>query len=107
MVANESNPAAFITPGTAQVSASGYTLSLTGLQENSEIRVYAVSDNSELAGVENSTTTFEWSYEYSGDFDVNIYIHNVNYDYIAFRNLTVSNADASIPIQQRFDRYKI
>lgn len=107
MYANESNPAAFATAGTPQTVSVSYALTMSGLQPNTEIRIYAVSDGSELTGIENSTDTFIWNFTHSGDFDVNIYIHNVDYEYIAFENFTVTGNDISIPIQQRIARYQL
>lgn len=104
MIANESNPVAFITPGTTQTVTIGYSLRLYGLQPNTEVRVYDTITGDELTGIEDSASTFEWIYEYSGDFNVNIVIHNIDYKYIILRDFILSNSNVVIPVQQIFDR---
>lgn len=81
-----------------------YSFTLTGLVTNSEIRIYDTSDDSELGGVENSGTSFSYNYTYAGDVTVYVVIHNVNSVYIRLVDIVLSNADQSIPIQQRTDR---
>ena len=77
------------------------TLSLTGLQANSEIRVFEAGTTTELAGVEDSGTTF--SDDTIAVSSVDIVVHNINYEYIRITGAdTTSNL--SLPIQQRFDR---
>jgi hypothetical protein len=76
---------------------------LTGLVPNSEVRIYRDSDMTEIAGIENSTTTFSYVYEYSSDIDVYVVVHNVDYEYINI-NTTLGSSPTSIPIQQQFDR---
>ena len=75
-------------------------LTLTGLQVNSEIRVYAAGTLTELAGVENSTTVFTASIN---EALVDIVIFNVEYVPIKLKNIDL-NSDVSLPIQQQFDR---
>lgn len=58
------------------------SLSLTGLQPNSEIRIYRASDGLELGFVENSTTSFVYNYTWTENVIVNIIVHNVNYEYL-------------------------
>lgn len=79
--------------------------SLTGLQANSEVRVYLTGTTTELFGVENSTATFSDQYLHTGaDFGVDIIIHNEQYEYIRLENITLTANAVSIPIQQQFDR---
>ncbi len=80
------------------------TFSLTGLQENSEIRVYKKSDMNEEAGIENSGVSFTYNYNWSEDVDVIVVIYGVGYDPIRLE-LTLTSSDNSIPIQQRKDRW--
>jgi hypothetical protein len=83
-------------------------LTLTGLQPNSEVRVYEGS--TELLGVENSGTSFtgEYSVPYSaGEFsDINatIIIHSLGYVPIRLEGVALGSEGATIPIQQRLDR---
>jgi len=75
-------------------------LTLTGLQVNSEVRVYAANTLTELAGVENSTTVFTASIN---EPLVDVVIFNVEYVPIKLKGINLSS-DVSLPIQQAFDR---
>ena len=76
-------------------------LSLTGLQTNSEIRVFEAGTTTAIAGIEDSGTTFtDATIDVSS---VDIVIHNINYEYIRIAGADTSN-DLTLPIQQRFDR---
>ena len=79
------------------------TFTLTGLVPNTEVRVYRKSDGVELAGVENSGTTFSFDYNYTGDVPVDVFIHNIEYVWIGIESTLTANG-VTIPIQQRFDR---
>jgi hypothetical protein len=76
------------------------TLNLTGLQANSEVRVFEAGTTTEVAGVENSGTTFTANISASS---VDIVIHNVAYEYQKIEGADTS-ANLTLPIQQRFDR---
>jgi hypothetical protein len=79
----------------------GYDFELTGLQNGTEVRMYKVSDDSELTGVENSSGgKFTDFLNFAGD--VLVVIHHIDYQYISF-NYTLTGSDVSIPIQQQFD----
>lgn len=76
------------------------TLTLTGLQSNSEVRVYQAGTTTEVAGVENSGASFSTDITESS---VDIVIFNVGY--VPVRLLAVdTSSNASLPIQQRIDR---
>jgi hypothetical protein len=75
-------------------------LTLTGLQLNSEIRVYTAGTFTELAGVENSASTFTASIDESF---IDIVIFNVQYVPIKLKNIDL-NFNVSLPIQQQIDR---
>ena len=77
------------------------TLTLTGLQANSEVRVYTAGTITEIAGVENSGTTFVDN-TIAVD-SVDIVIHNVAYEYQKIEAADTSS-NLTLPIQQRFDR---
>lgn len=92
---------------------SDVTVTFTGLKDNSEVRVYKVSDGSEVAGIENATTgspdnrSFSWSAP--ATLEVNYVIHNfstsaIDYETIRVNGYTVPSNDTSIAIQQRVDR---
>jgi hypothetical protein len=76
------------------------TFELTGLQANSEVRVYEAGTTTEIDGVENSGSTFSTTVTVSSvDFVV------FNIDYQPIRQTSVAtNSDVSIPIQQVGDR---
>ena len=82
--------------GTTNVSA----LNLTGLQSNSEVRVYDAGTTTELAGVENSGTTFTANISASS---VDIVVHSLGYEYQKIEGANTSS-NLTLPIQQRVDR---
>ena len=89
--------------GTATDSAGTTTVSiltLTGLQSNSEVRVFSAGTTTELAGVENSGTTFAANISASS---VDIVIHSLAYEYQKIEGADTS-ANLTLPIQQRVDR---
>jgi hypothetical protein len=86
-------------------NATAPELELTGLQNNTEVRVFSAGTTTELAGQENVTTgTFTWAYEYAPNTYVDIVIHNLQYEYIRLTSVLLTSAGVSIPIQQRYDR---
>ena len=89
---------------TVNVTANQVTLTLTGLVANSEVRIYSAGTTTELAGIENSGTTFQYSYTYAASTFVDIVIHNVGYIYQRLANFELGSSNASIPITQIFDR---
>jgi hypothetical protein len=76
------------------------TLTLTSLQPNSEVRVFDAGTITELAGVENSGTSFTANISAAS---VDIVIHSLGFEY-----QKISGADTTsnltLPIQQRVDR---
>jgi hypothetical protein len=82
--------------GTTSVS----TLTLTGLQSNSEVRVFNAGTTTELAGVENSGTTFAANISASS---VDIVVHSLGYEYQKIEGADTSS-NLTLPIQQRVDR---
>lgn len=90
--------------GTQYIPPVQYSFTLTGLVSNTEVRIYDDSDDSELAGTESSGTSFTYQYIYSGDVTTYVVIFHLDYKEIRLVNLTLSNADQSIPVQQQIDR---
>ena len=84
------------TNGTVTVT----TLNLTGLQSNSEVRVFNAGTTTELAGVENSGTTFTANISASS---VDIVVHSLGYEYQKIEGADTSS-NLTLPIQQRVDR---
>lgn len=89
--------------GNTVTFVSSIQVTLTGLQINSEVRVYKTSDDSVVDGVEDSGTSFAWSAPQGTS--VYIVIHHVDYEYIRITGYTVPSSPTSIPIQQREDRW--
>jgi hypothetical protein len=80
------------------------TLTLTGIKVGSEVRIFRVSDDVELAGAESEDDgTFTYTYQYTADTPVYIHIHHLDYLFLRIET-TLVNADASIPVQQTRDR---
>ena len=88
-----------------------YTLTLTGLitgSGGSEVRIYArVGYNdtgAELGGVETAGVEYQYSYEHGGsDIPVIIVVFHTEYDPV-WQHYDLAAADASLPINQGFDR---
>ena len=76
-------------------------LTLIGLQVNSEVRVYIAGTTTEIAGVENSGTTFADATIAVDSVDV--VVLNLQYLAIKIKNVDTS-LDVTLPIQQVFDR---
>lgn len=87
--------------GTAAPPAS---FTLTGLKPNSEVRVYESGTQTELAGVENSGTSFTYTYTPSGGFDIDYVIFSTGYQPIRVTGVTLTSSNTSIPVQQIVDR---
>ena len=91
-------------PGTVNVVSGQVTLTLTGLVANSEVRIYTAGTTTELDGVENSGTTFAYTYTYVAATTVDIVVHKADYKYLRIEDFLLGSGDASLPIQQIFDR---
>lgn len=105
MYNNESSPSTFVIAGTAQTNPITYTLTLTGLQLGSEVRIYSAGTTTELAGIESTiTSSFSYTYTYTGNTLVDIVIMNLQYEYVSYKSYTLSGSNNSIPVQQQFDR---
>ena len=79
-------------------------LTFTGLQSNSEVRIYDAGTEAEIGGVENSTASFTASIDAVSYPLVDVVIHNVQYNYVRISGIDMSGGSASIPVQQQFDR---
>lgn len=76
------------------------TLEFTGLQTNTEIRVYAAGTSTEVAGVENSGTSASFDISESS---VDIVIHALGYLNQVLEGVTTTS-NVSLPISQVVDR---
>ncbi|MGV6830300.1 MAG: hypothetical protein ACWA5P_01900 [bacterium] len=78
------------------------TLTLTGLETNTEVRVYEAGTQNELSGEENVTTgSFSTSIQQPL---VDIVIHALGWLNQRIENVDTSLGDVTLPIQQRVDR---
>lgn len=96
------NGAAFIgtrTDANGTVSPDS-VLTLTGLQPNSEVRVYQTGTATEIAGIESSGTTFS---TITSESSVDIVVHSLGYEYQRIEGADTSS-NLTLPIQQRVDR---
>ena len=108
------------------------TFTLTGMKDGTEVRIFRTSDSAAIAGVEDMTGgvgttinngdgtvtitgstddndfTFSWVYQdpptNNADLPIYIAIINNQYEFLSLTGLSLTNADQSIPVQQRFDR---
>lgn len=100
IVINSTNSTININTDPNIIINSSTAFALTGLQINSEVRIYEAGTTTELAGVENSGASFITTLSVSST-DVSILS-------LGFQNLRLKNIDTSVdvalPIQQVFDR---
>ncbi len=82
------------------------TLTLSGLENDTEVRIYRASDNLELAGQESVVTgEFAYTYTYSGvDVPVIIVTHALGFINQRIAGLSLTDTSTTIPIQQSVDR---
>ena len=98
------------TDTTKKYDFSSATLTLTGLKDNTEVRLITSGTNNEVYGVENVTDgdvnnrTFTYTYGYGGLTYVDVVIMSIGYEYMIIKNLPLTSTNASIPISQRADR---
>ena len=97
------------TAGATVVVNNNINVTLTGLKDNTEVRVYTNDTTTELAGTEDATsgTTNNRSFSFSltAGTVVDIRIYAVGYVPADLLNYTIPNADTSVPIQQVADRW--
>lgn len=84
------------------------TITLTGLKDDTEVRVYSAGTTTELAGTEaatvGSTNDREFSFSATPASSIDIRIFNINWITDPLLNFTVPGSSTSIPIAQRIDR---
>lgn len=84
------------------------TVTLTGLKDDTEIRVFDTGTTTEIAGIEDATAgspddrTFDITLAAATAVDIRII--NVTHEIEKLTNYIMPSVDASLPIQQRFDR---
>ena len=75
-------------------------LTLTGLQPNTEVRIYEVGTENEITGIENVTGSYS-AFLLVNEVDISIV--SLQYENIRLENINTT-IDVSLPIQQVFDR---
>lgn len=90
-----------LSSGTVTINAQTQ-ITLTDLKTNTEVRVYTAGTQNEIAFVENSGTSFQFSAPSGGSVD--IVIHNLQYVYQKILAYSVPATSATLPISQQFDR---
>ena len=90
--------------GSAVTVQSAATLTLTGIVDGSEVRIYAAGTTTELYGIESKSAGVDPAYSYTSAQPVDIVVHSVDYNYWRLNNYSLPSADASLPVSQVFDR---
>lgn len=81
------------------------TLTLTGLKDPSEVRVFDAGTTTLLAGQENVTTgSFSWTFDPDDVSAVDIAVLSLGYQNLRLTSIALGLADVTIPVQQQFDR---
>jgi hypothetical protein len=90
--------------GASTVVNNSKTLTITGLINGSEVRIYTHGTTTELSGVESSGTSHAYAYNYAAGAYVDIVVLALGYLYLRIDNYLLTNGDASLPVQQQKDR---
>jgi hypothetical protein len=94
--------------GSTTTIISTVSITLTGMKENTEARVYEAGTSNEIAGIEIATTgTFDnrtFTFSATPDQLVDIITFNLNWISDPFRNFSIPSVNSNIPIAQRIDR---
>lgn len=90
--------------GTTTILPISVILTLIGLQTGSEVRIYEAGTTTELDGIEDSGTTFNYSYEYVEGAKIDIVVHHLSYLYYRLENYELGMTNASFPVVQQSDR---
>lgn len=80
-------------------------LTITGLRNPSEVRIFNAGTSTELAGQEVITSgTFQWTFDPAVYPNVDIAVLSLGYQNIRFANFALTLADTTLPVQQIIDR---
>lgn len=86
-------------------------LTITGLKDSTEVRIFDSSSGDELAGIESvvdgsvDNRSFTWLYDYTPGESVDIMIVALGYQIIRLSGIALTTTGLSIPIQQQVDRW--
>jgi hypothetical protein len=81
-----------------------YTIQFNDLRPDSEVRLFRSADRSEIAGIENSGTSFTYSYIYQADEPFYYVVFHKTYQPIKVTGLVLGQNNQTFLIQQVFDR---
>lgn len=84
--------------------AATVTLTLDGLETDSEVRVYRAGTTTEEAGTESSTTSFDYAFQASPGFNVDIIVFHLEYLPFSILDFTLPGVNTTLPVSQIFDR---
>jgi hypothetical protein len=87
---------------TVNIITGSVTVTLTGLQTGSEVRVYDQGTGDAIDGVESSSTSFAFSDTAANVVDIRIF--HLSYLPADIEGFTIPASNTSIPVQQVFDR---
>jgi hypothetical protein len=90
--------------GSAVTVQSAATLTLTGIVDGSEVRIYESGTINELYGLESKAAGVDPAYSYTSAQPVDIVVHNLAYQYWRLNNYSLPSSDATLPVSQVFDR---
>jgi len=94
--------------GATTIVSNPVTYTIGGLVSDSEVRIYptgSVDPLDELDGVESSSTSFVYSYEYAGDQYNDIVVHHIDYVYLRLENVFMGNTNGGTTVVQQVDRW--
>ena len=108
-ISGGSGNTSYRTAGATVVIVNAVTVTLTGLKDNTEVRVMEAGSNTvELAGTENATDGVSgsrtFSFSLSAGTSVDIYIVSVLYENIEVYGYSIPASATALPQQQRLDR---
>jgi hypothetical protein len=101
-LSNMSTPT-YKSAGATITFVAAVTVTLTGLQDGTEVRVYDAGDGSVIDGIE-STSGGSFAFSDQAGNVVYIRIFHIDYEPADITNYTIPGSATSVPIQQRFDR---
>lgn len=89
--------------GASTTVNNNVNVSLTGLENNTEVRVYEVGTTNVVAGIEDVTTgTYTFSTQAGANVDIRVF--NIDFQPADILQFVVPAGGTSLPIQQVFDR---
>jgi len=89
--------------GVDYIPPASATMTITGLKTGSEVRILLAGTNTELDGVESSTTSFGHGYTTPAG-NVDIVILHEDWQYLFLDNIARPSSNSSLPVQQITDR---